>query len=149
VKKVVVTGMGCVSGLGANKSTTWDSLVAGQSAIRPISVSPDGERELSFSGVAAPAVTDARRGPVTAGVESLIGSVGVATSDVAPSGTVRVGKETWTAESDGGPIPSGTTVHVRAVRGVHIVVEPMADDEPDTDQDLADHHPAGAEGGFR
>jgi len=56
---VVVTGMGCVSGLGANKTTTWDSLVTGQGAIRAITVHPEGERELSFSGAAAPAVTDA------------------------------------------------------------------------------------------
>ena len=59
MRKVVVTGMGCVSGLGANKTTTWDNLVAGQSAIRAVTVHPEGERELSFSGAAAPAVTDA------------------------------------------------------------------------------------------
>jgi nodulation protein E len=59
VRKVVVTGMGCVSGLGANKTTTWDSLVSGHSAIRAITVHPEGERQLSFSGAAAPAVTDA------------------------------------------------------------------------------------------
>ncbi len=59
MRKVVVTGMGCVSGLGANKTTTWDSLAAGKSAIRPVSVSPQGQRELSFAGAAAPAVTDA------------------------------------------------------------------------------------------
>jgi nodulation protein E len=51
--------MGCVSGLGANKTTTWDSLVAGKSAIQPICVSPEGERELSFAGAAAPAVPGA------------------------------------------------------------------------------------------
>ena len=59
MRKVVVTGMGCVSGLGANKTTTWDSLAAGRSAIRAISVSPEGQQELSFAGAAAPAVTDA------------------------------------------------------------------------------------------
>ena len=59
VRKVVVTGMGCVSGLGANKTTTWDNLVVGKSAIRPVSVCPEGQRELSFAGVAAPAVEDA------------------------------------------------------------------------------------------
>ena len=59
MRKVVVTGMGCVSGLGANKTTTWDSLVAGKSAICPMSVSPDGQRELSFTGPAAPAVANA------------------------------------------------------------------------------------------
>ncbi|HYK78140.1 MAG TPA: beta-ketoacyl-[acyl-carrier-protein] synthase family protein [Micropepsaceae bacterium] len=61
MRKVVVTGMGCVSGLGADKTITWDSLVAGKSAIRPISLSPEGERELCFAGAAAPAVPDALR----------------------------------------------------------------------------------------
>src|SRR5258706_4339578 len=51
--------MGCVSGLGANKTTTWDSLAAGKGAIRAISVSPEGQRELSLAGAAAPAVADA------------------------------------------------------------------------------------------
>jgi membrane-bound serine protease (ClpP class) len=102
-----------------------------------------------FFAVVVEAVVAARKGPITAGVESLIGSVGVATSDVAPSGTVRVGKETWTAESDSVPVPAGTTVLVRDVRGVHIVVEPLAGDRPDPDTDLAGRHPAGAEGGFR
>jgi membrane-bound serine protease (ClpP class) len=102
-----------------------------------------------FFAVVVSAVVAARRGPVTAGVESLVGSVGVATSDVAPSGTVRVGRETWTAESDRGPIPAGSTVRVRAVRGVHIVVEREAGDPQAPDQDLVDRHPAGAEGGFR
>jgi nodulation protein E len=51
--------MGCVSGLGGNKASTWNSLVAGQSAIRPVSVFPEGQQELSFAGVAAPAVEDA------------------------------------------------------------------------------------------
>jgi nodulation protein E len=59
VRKVVVTGMGCVSGLGANKTTSWDSLVAGKGAIRPLTVSPEGQRDLSFDGPAAPAVADA------------------------------------------------------------------------------------------
>src|SRR5258706_3848219 len=51
--------MGCVSGLGANKTTTWDSLAAGRSAIRAIFVSPEVERDLRFGGAAAPVFTDA------------------------------------------------------------------------------------------
>ena len=61
MRKVVVTGMGCVSGLGGDKASTWESLEAGKSAIRATTVFPEGQRELSFSGVAAPAVTDALR----------------------------------------------------------------------------------------
>jgi acyl transferase domain-containing protein len=61
VRKVVVTGMGCVSGLGGDKASTWESLVAGKSAIRATTVFPEGQRELSFSGAAAPVVTDALR----------------------------------------------------------------------------------------
>src|SRR5258706_2773479 len=51
--------MGCVSGLGANKTTTWDSLAAGKGAIRAIFVSPEVERDLRFGGAAAPVFTDA------------------------------------------------------------------------------------------
>jgi len=59
VREVVVTGMGCVSGLGRDKASTWENLIAGKSAIRATTIIPEGQRELSFSGVAAPAVTDA------------------------------------------------------------------------------------------
>jgi nodulation protein E len=57
--KAVITGMGCVSGLGAGLASTWDALVAGNTAIRPIKLTSLGADELSFEGVAAPAVPDA------------------------------------------------------------------------------------------
>ena len=36
-KRVVITGMGCVSGLGADVASTWQNLVAGKSAIQRFS----------------------------------------------------------------------------------------------------------------
>ena len=57
--KVVVTGMGCVSGLGASVASTWDSLVAGKTAIRPIELIAEGQQELKFDGIAAPVIADA------------------------------------------------------------------------------------------
>ncbi len=57
--KVVVTGMGCVSGLGAGVTPTWDNLVAGTTAIRPITQFAEGQQDLKFEGVAAPAAPEA------------------------------------------------------------------------------------------
>ena len=36
MKRVVITGIGIVSGLGATRETTWDGMLAGQCGIRPV-----------------------------------------------------------------------------------------------------------------
>ena len=36
-RRVVITGLGCVTPLGLDVETTWDALVEGQSGVRPIS----------------------------------------------------------------------------------------------------------------
>ncbi len=59
-----------------------------------------------------------RNFPVLTGTKLLIGAVGVATSDLAPSGTVQVKSELWTATADDGPIPKGETVRVRQIDGL-------------------------------
>jgi nodulation protein E len=41
-KKVVITGMGCVSGLGVDVRSTWDNLVAGKGAIRAMTKEAEG-----------------------------------------------------------------------------------------------------------
>ena len=76
----------------------------------------------------------------------MIGSIGVALTELTPSGKVRVARETWTAVTDDGPVAAGTPVRVRAVTGVHVVVEPVADDPS---HGGADRDPAGVEGGVR
>jgi membrane-bound serine protease (ClpP class) len=70
-----------------------------------------------------------QRLPVASGPELLVGSLGVAKTDLAPSGIVRAGGDEWTAVSEGGPIPKGAAVRVRRVDGVHLIVGPELSSE--------------------
>jgi len=54
--------------------------------------------------------------------EHLVGRRGVAIEEVAPEGWVRVHAELWRAESSH-PIPAGTAIRVRDLRGHVLVVE--------------------------
>lgn len=64
--------------------------------------------------------------PVLMGTQPLLGAVGVATTDIAPEGTVQVRSELWTAESDNGPIQKGDTVQVKSVDGLRLRVAKQA-----------------------
>ena len=59
---------------------------------------------------------------VKTGNEALVGRTGIASSEVAPEGTVTVDRETWTAVTEGGPIHSGEHVEVTGVQGVVLEV---------------------------
>jgi membrane-bound serine protease (ClpP class) len=107
-----------------------------------------------FFAFVVKAALAARKKPVSAGAESMVGMIGVALTDLTPAGTVRVGKETWSATSASGVIPAGSAVQVDAVRGVHLVVEPVTGEAAVvTDGGLAGgvagRETAGAEGGVR
>ncbi len=52
----------------------------------------------------------------------LWGADGMALSDLAPTGTVRVRGETWSAEALSGSIPAGSRIHVAEVEGLHLRV---------------------------
>lgn len=67
------------------------------------------------------------RRPVT-GAEGLVGEVGVAKDRLAPSGTVLVHGEYWTAESDR-PIDAGERVEVCGVHGLRLRVRRARDDK--------------------
>ena len=60
--------------------------------------------------------------PTASGSSMLIGSVGVAKSDVDPSGIVHVAGEDWTATTEAGPIRQGEEISVSRVDGVRLVV---------------------------
>jgi membrane-bound serine protease (ClpP class) len=75
-----------------------------------------------FVVVALPAALGARRIAVRTGVASLMGSSGVAESDLAPSGKVRVEGEVWSAECDEEPIHRGDRVLVVGATGVTLRV---------------------------
>jgi membrane-bound serine protease (ClpP class) len=62
---------------------------------------------------------------VVTGIEGMIGEIGVAQTEVADEGKVFVHGETWNASSTL-PIASGTSVRVRAVEGLKVVVEPAS-----------------------
>ena len=51
--KVVVTGLGALSGLGQGVSAHWDALVTGRDAARPFRRAMPDDPELGFEGVAA------------------------------------------------------------------------------------------------
>jgi membrane-bound serine protease (ClpP class) len=66
-----------------------------------------------------------RRLPVVHTLDRLPGSLGVAASPLAPDGTVRVLRETWSAVSVGEPIEPGEEVEVVAREGLTLHVRRM------------------------
>jgi len=66
---------------------------------------------------------DRRRRPAL-GAEGLIGEIGVAVTDVGPSGKVRVHGELWNASSTA-PIAAGTSVRIESVTGLKVRVVPQ------------------------
>lgn len=76
-----------------------------------------------FFFIVGRAVYRARKLPVSTGVEALIGRTGVATTELAPHGLVRIDSEIWNAETDGRAIRPGETVQVTEVHGVTLRVE--------------------------
>jgi membrane-bound serine protease (ClpP class) len=70
------------------------------------------------------ALLAAKRTPVRAGPQVLMGAHGVAETALDPLGRVRVRGESWSAESVGDPVPAGTPVLVIAVRGLTLDVFP-------------------------
>jgi membrane-bound serine protease (ClpP class) len=69
------------------------------------------------------AVVAARRLPAPAGMDALVGQVGVALGPLEPRGEVRVAHERWSAEAARGAIPAGTAVRVVGRHGLRLIVE--------------------------
>jgi membrane-bound serine protease (ClpP class) len=61
---------------------------------------------------------------VKTGKEALIGSKGVASTDLKPKGEVRVLGEFWQATTKGVPIVNGQPVEVVDMEGMFLVVKP-------------------------
>ena len=70
------------------------------------------------------AMLAARRTPLRAGPQTLMGAHGVAETALDPHGRVRVRGESWSAESVGDSVPAGTPVLIVAVRGLTLDVFP-------------------------
>jgi len=92
-----------------------------------VSVSPwvivvMGGSMLAFFLFILGAAVRGRKYPVLSGTESLIGASGVALTDLAPNGMVRVKSEEWLAEAQEGSIEQGVAVRVVAVEGLRLKV---------------------------
>ncbi len=78
----------------------------------------------AFFAIIARASLRYRTLPVVSGAESLVGTLGIAKSDLSPTGIVRAADDEWTAVSTLGPIGRGSQVRVVRVDGVRLIVEP-------------------------
>jgi len=77
---------------------------------------------LAFSLLVLRAVIAASRRPPQAGAQRLVGMVGVALTDLAPTGQVRVDLQDWSAVSVSGAIRAGEAVRVERITGVRLYV---------------------------
>jgi membrane-bound serine protease (ClpP class) len=83
----------------------------------------------AFFVFALGAAVRGRQVPVVSGREALLEATGIATSDLAPSGQVRVRSEVWTAVAQNGPISKGDAVRVAGVEGLRLKVVRQAADQ--------------------
>src|ERR1035437_6545563 len=67
-------------------------------------------------------VWQARRAPILAGAEVLVGATGEAREDLSPEGLVFVRGALWKAVASSGPIPVGSAVQVVGRKGLQLEV---------------------------
>jgi len=91
-------------------------------SVSPVVIVLLGGSMLAFFLFILGAAVRGRNTPVVSGVEMLIGATGVAISDLAPSGMVRVKSEEWTAQAQAGTIQKGEAVQVVRVDGLTLKV---------------------------
>ncbi|HEX5416737.1 MAG TPA: nodulation protein NfeD, partial [Chloroflexota bacterium] len=91
-------------------------------AVSPVLVGLIGLGLSAFFAVAVRASLRARRRPVAALAIADAGMLGVAVTDLAPTGTVRIRGENWTADADGEAIREGQPVRVISRKGLHLRV---------------------------
>ncbi|MFN2592788.1 MAG: nodulation protein NfeD [Candidatus Dormibacteria bacterium] len=70
----------------------------------------------------------ARSARPPAGIEGLVGSLGLARTDLVPDGEVTAAGSLWRARTLGAAIPEGTRVRVRSVSGLLLLVEGVAEE---------------------
>lgn len=78
----------------------------------------------SFLVLVVTLVLRGQRRPIAVGAEAMVGEIGRAHERLAPSGTVLVHGEYWTADSDE-PVDAGAPVRVTAVHGLRLRVRPV------------------------
>src|SRR5207302_476653 len=92
--------------------------------VNPILIAIAGLISFGFFVFFVQRIWMARRAPVAAGSETLVGASGEARQDIAPEGLVFVGGALWTATTSGEPIKAGTQVKVVGRTGLRLEVVP-------------------------
>lgn len=72
----------------------------------------------------------ARAAKPVIGTEGLVGSVGVARTDISPEGQVMARGTLWRARTLGAAIGRGTPIKVKGIKGLTLMVEASEDDDP-------------------
>jgi membrane-bound serine protease (ClpP class) len=102
--------------------------------VNPILIALSGLISFAFFVFFVQRILIARRRPVAAGAEWLIGASGEAREEIAPEGLVFVHGALWKAVTTGPPIHSGTPVRVIGRKGLQLQVaerETAASSEPE------------------
>jgi membrane-bound serine protease (ClpP class) len=86
---------------------------------------------LFFVSVMTAALRVRLRRPIT-GQESIVGTVGIAKTDIAPEGMVSSRGMLWKARTMETGIAAGSKVEVKATEGLILLVEPLHDEEAET-----------------
>jgi membrane-bound serine protease (ClpP class) len=127
----VHTGAGALAVLGLVAFVVGSLLLYGPSeptspwpAVRvsPVMIAVMSAAVAAFFLLVVRATLRARHLAVRTGLPVLVGHVGIATSELAPAGTVRVDSEVWSAESEGETIHAGERVKVVGAAGVTLRV---------------------------
>ena len=122
---LIVGGMLLFSGVEAVTVSPWAIVAAVVGSL------------LFFVSIMTAALRVRTRRPIT-GEESIVGTVGVAKTDIAPEGTVLSKGMLWKARTMEMGIAAGDKVEVKATEGLVLLVEPYHGDEEPEPADIAD-----------
>jgi membrane-bound serine protease (ClpP class) len=90
--------------------------------VNPVVIFGSGALTFAFFVFFVGKVWRARRAPVFAGSETLVGARGQAREPLSPEGLVFVGGALWKAVAENGPIPAGSPVRVVGRKGLQLEV---------------------------
>jgi membrane-bound serine protease (ClpP class) len=72
----------------------------------------------------------ARAAKPLVGTEGLVGSFGIARTDISPEGQVMARGTLWRAQTVGAAIGQGTSIKILGVKGLILMVEPAEEISP-------------------
>lgn len=102
-----------------------DPSATDEAGVSPWAIGPIALAAIAFFVFVVPAALKAQRAPSKFASDHIVGTEGIAQTDLDPSGVVAVQSETWSATSTT-RIANGERVRVIGVNGLRLDVEPLA-----------------------